>query len=117
MERKITYQKMLYPQEDRYEVARRYYGVMSVMNDLGLTEREIQMVSYAAIRGNMSYANIRADFCERYKTSGATINNMISRLKRLLVFIKVDGKVKVNPKLILNFDNDVVLQITMKHEK
>jgi hypothetical protein len=117
MERKITYQKMLYPQEDKYEVARKYYGVLSVMNDLGLTEREIQMVAYAAIRGNMSYANIRADFCERYKTSGATINNMISRLKRLLVFIKVDGKVKVSPKLILNFDNDLVLQIMLKHEK
>ena len=116
MERKITYQRMVYMLGDKYIIAQRYYGVLSVMNGLGLTEREIQLVAYAAIRGNMSYANIRGEFCERYKTSGATINNMISKLKRMGIFIKDNGKVKVSPKLILNFDNDVVLQVSMKHE-
>jgi hypothetical protein len=115
MENRITYQRLSYTLEDRYMIAQRYYGVLSIMNGLGLTEREIQVVAYAAIRGNMSYANIRGEFCERYKTSSATINNMISRLKRLSVFIKDNGKVKVNPRIVISFNDDVVLQIVMKH--
>ena len=40
---------------------------------------------------------------------------MISKLKKLSVFVKDGTKIKVNPVIVLNFDNDIVLQITLKH--
>lgn len=64
----------------------------------------------------MSYATIREDFCRQYNTSSPTINNMISRLKKLHVLIKDNGKIKVNPKILLNFNNEeIILQITLKN--
>ena len=115
MEGKITYQKIRKGYVDKYILAQRYYGVLSVVNGFGLTEREIQVIAFTAIRGNMSYANIREDFCKKYGTTGATINNIISKLKKLGIFVKENGKVKVNPRLILNFENDVVLEVRLEH--
>jgi hypothetical protein len=116
MEDKITLQRLRSVSQDRFKKAERYYSLISSLNDLRLTERELQLVAYTAIRGNMSYGTIREDFCKEFKTSSPTINNMISRLKKLNVLIKDRGKIKVNPKLLLNFDKDVVLQITLKNE-
>jgi len=80
-----------------------------------LTEREVQLIAFTAIKGNISYANVRAEFCEKYKSSPPTINNIISKLKRIGVFVKDGTKVKVNPVIILDFDKDIVLQITVSH--
>lgn len=110
---KITIQKIKKASLDKYDLAERYYSLISSLNGLKLTERETQLVAFTAIRGNMSYANIREDFCNKFSTSGATINNMISRLKRLNVLIKDRGKIKVNPAILLNFNKDIILQIRL----
>lgn len=117
MDKRITYQKLRKEGEDKYALAGVYYSILSVLNNLKLTEREVQLVAFTAIRGNMSYANIKEDFCKRYKTSSPTINNMISRMKKLGVFVKENGKVKVNPVLVLDFDREIVLQVTLSHKK
>ena len=116
MEDKITLQKMRSISQDKIKKAERYYSLISSLNDLRLTERETQLVAFTAIRGNMSYGVIRDDFCKAFNTSSPTINNIISRLKRLNVLIKDRGKIKVNPRLLLNFDKDIILQITLKNE-
>jgi hypothetical protein len=85
------------------------------VNDLKLTRREIQLIAFAAIKGNISYANIRKEFCERYDSTPPAINNIISKLKKMGVFVKDGTKVKVNPVILLNFDKDIVLQISMLH--
>jgi len=115
MEKKITVQKLNKVLPADIQVAETYYNVLSALNNLGLTHREIQLVAFAAVRGNISYANIRKEFCELYSSSSASINNIISRLKKLGVFVKDGTKVKVNPQITLNFENDIVLQITLKH--
>lgn len=112
---KIIVQKMRKPVEDSFAVAEKYYYILSAVNKLGLTEREIQLIAFTAIKGNISYANIRQEFCEKYKSSPPTINNIISKLKRLGVFVKDGTKVKVNPMIVLNFDKDIVLQIAIDH--
>jgi hypothetical protein len=113
----ITYQKIRKESVDKYVLAGRYYSVLSVLNDLKLTEREIQLVSYAAIRGNISSAGGREEFCSKYNTSGATINNMISRLRKIGVMVKDGGKIKVNPRIVVNFERDVILEIKLAHER
>jgi hypothetical protein len=113
--KKTIVQKLKKPVEDQFATAEKYYSLLSALNGLKLTQREIQLVAFTAIRGNISYANIRTEFCEKYDSTAPTINNIISKLKKLGVFVKDGTKVKVNPLIILNFENDIVLQITLSH--
>lgn len=112
---KVVIQKIKNTSGDVYTLAERYYGIMSVINDLKLTQREIQLVAFTAIKGNMSYTNFREEFCNIHETTPPTINNIISRLKKLGVLIKIDGKVKVNPIILLDFGLDVILEIKLEH--
>ena len=112
---KIIVQRLKKPAEDQFALAERYYSIVSAINSLKLTEREIQLVAFAAIRGNMSYANIREDFCKKHETSSPTINNIISKLKKIGVLIKDGGKVKVNPVLVLDFNKNITLEISLVH--
>jgi len=100
---------------DNYALAEKYYRLLSAVNNLKLTNREVQLIAFTAIKGNISYANIRAEFCSKYDSSSPTINNIISKLKKMGVLIKDGTKIKVNPLIILNFDNDLALDIRITH--
>ena len=102
--------------DDEYKRAEKYYSILSSVNNLKLTEREIQLVAYTAIKGNITYANVREEFCKRYNTSGPTINNIISKLKKMKIFIKENGKVKINPLIVLDFNKGVTIQIQLVNE-
>lgn len=112
---KIILQKLRKTEDDDYLLAERYYTILSAVNNLKLTARELQLIAFAAIRGNISYANIRKDFCDKYGTTNASINNIISKLKKMGILIKDGTKVKVNPQILLNFENDITLEIRIVH--
>jgi hypothetical protein len=109
-------QKLKKEFNDEYKKAELYYSILSVVNNLKLTDREIQLVAYTSIKGNITYANVREEFCKKYETSSHTINNIISKLKKLGIFIKKDGKVKVNPLIVLDFNKELLLQINLTDE-
>ena len=113
--KKIIVQKFLRKVEDDYAMAEKYYSMLSTINDLKLTQREIQLVAFTAIRGNISYSNIREDFCNKYKSTSPTINNIISKLKRIGVFVKDGTKIKVNPVILLPFTENITLELKMEH--
>lgn len=113
--KKIIVQKFLRKVEDNYAMAEKYYSMLSTINDLKLTQREIQLVAFTAIRGNISYSSIREDFCKKYNSTSPTINNIISKLKRIGVFVKDGTKIKVNPVIILPFDENITLELKMEH--
>jgi hypothetical protein len=108
-------QKMKNRNEDIFSLAEKYYSILSAINNLKLTQREIQLVAFTAIKGNISYANIRKEFCEKYNSTSPTINNIISKLKKINVLVKDGTKTKVNPVIILDFNKDVILQISLTH--
>lgn len=111
--KKIIAQRLKLPLKDGYEVGAKYYDLISCVNNLQLTKREVELLAFTAMKGNIAYANLRQEFCEKYNSSLATINNIISKLKRSGILIKDGNKVRVNPKISLNFENDIVLQITL----
>lgn len=106
-------QKIKVPVTDIYSKAEKYYSVLSAVNGIGLTTREIQLVAFTAISGNISYAKYREDFCKKYNTTPPTINNIISKLKKMGILVKENGKVKVNPLIMVNFERQLVLQISV----
>jgi len=97
------------------ELAMTYYSVLSSINNLHLTEREIQLISFTAIKGNITYANVREEFCKTYNSTSPSINNIISKLKKVGIFIKENGKVKVNPIISIDFTKDLTLDIKLIH--
>ena len=101
--------------KDDIALAEKYYRILSSINDLKLTNREVQLIAFAAIKGNISYANIRQEFCTIYDSTSPAINNIISKLKKMGVFVKDGTKVKVNPLILLNFEKDIILQISLVH--
>lgn len=115
MNQQIIIQKMKRVETDSFLLAEKYYSILSAVNNLKLTQREIQLVAFTAIRGNISYANIREEFCKKYETTSPTINNIISKLKKMGVLVKDGTKVKVNPIIILDFNKDVSLEIKIVH--
>jgi len=102
--------------DNEYRKAEKYYSILSVVNNLKLTEREVQLISYTSIKGNITYANVREEFCKTYSSTSASINNMISKLKKVGIFIKEEGKVKINPIIVMDFNKDITLEISFTHE-
>lgn len=103
--------------EESLQLAEKYYGIISALNSLNLTPREIQLISFTAVKGSVSYKPVRDEFCEKYNTSAPTVNNIISKLKKKHVLIKDNGKIKVHPVISLDFKNDVKVEILFKHKK
>lgn len=103
--------------DNEYMLAEKYYAILSAINNLQLTKREIELVAFTAVKGSISYANHRAEFCEKYNTTTATINNIVSKLKKSSVFIKGDGKIQVNPIIVVNFKKNLNLVIKLTHEE
>jgi DNA-binding MarR family transcriptional regulator len=101
---------------DDFELAEKYYAILSAINGLQLTNREIQLVAFTAVKGNISNANVREEFCRKYNTTSATINNIISKLKKMGIFIKEKGKVKIIPLIVMDFSKELILQIKLTHE-
>jgi hypothetical protein len=111
----IIIQRLKRSIETDIELAEKYYSILSAINNLHLTEREIQLISFTAIKGNITYANVREEFCKTYNSTSPSINNIISKLKRIGIFIKENGKVKVNPIIVIDFTKDITLEIKLVH--
>lgn len=112
---KIIVQRLKKEIDSDMELAMLYYNILSAINSLNLTEREIQLISFTAIKGNITYANVREEFCKTYNSTSPSINNIISKLKKVGIFVKENGKVKVNPIIVIDFKKDLTLEIKLLH--
>jgi len=110
VQKKTIIQKLRKEERTPLAIAQRYYAILSAVNDLKLTERELQLIAFTAIKGNISYSTNREEFCKLYRSSSPTINNIISKLKKVGILIKDASKIKVNPRILLNFENDIILE-------
>ena len=113
--RKMIVQKLKKELQNDTDVSYRYYSILSALNDLELTEREIQLMSFIAVSGSISVPSNREKFCNTYSTTGATVNNMVSKLKKRNLLLKKDGKIIVNNLISLDFSNSITLEIKILH--
>lgn len=109
----FTIQSLKKAFKDEMGRALKYYSLLSVWNNLGLTEREVQLLSYTAIRGTISSTSSKEEFSRLYGSSPATINNMISRLKKMGLIKKGEGKYKVADQINLDFSKDLALVLKL----
>ena len=112
----VVVQRLQKSLDDEYVLAEKYYSILSALNNLNLTKREIELVAYTAVRGTISYANTRNEFCKKYETTTATINNIVSKLKKVGIFVKEAGKIRVNPVIVVDFRKDLSLVVKLTHD-
>lgn len=110
---KYILQKLKKSVNSEFERAEMYYGVLSLVNNLGLTEREIQLIAFTAIRGNITNVNVINEFCKKHNSSYNTIKNIVWKLKRYGIFTKQNNKIKINPVICLDFNKPLTLQINI----
>jgi DNA-binding MarR family transcriptional regulator len=97
------------------DVAQRYYAILSTLNGFQLTERELQLMAFVAVNGSVSISGNREKFCNDFKTTSATVNNMVSKLKKKQVLTKSEGRIVINPMINLDFKKDLQLEIKIVH--
>ncbi len=114
-ERKTFVIKVSRKESTPFDIAKRYYSLVSSIGDFNWTEREIQLIAFTAIKGNISYKDVKEEFCTLYKSSFATINNIVSKLKHKQFLIKDGSKVRVHPSLRQDFNNDIVIITSISH--
>lgn len=112
----IVVQKISKKYSDEVSIGIKYYSLISELNNLNLTHRELQLLSFTAYRGTISSLSAKEEFSRRFRSSIPTINNMISKLSRMGLLIKVSGKSKVNPKISPDLSNGIVIQIVITKE-
>jgi hypothetical protein len=98
------------------DIAEKYFSLISTINDLQLTMREVQLLGYMAtcFPGSITDQVHKEEFCKRFSTTSPTINNIVSRLKRLGILVKVNNRIVIVPVLSLDFKKDVLLQIKLE---
>ncbi len=114
-ERKTIVKKIGKSLSSKYDIANKYYSILSLIGDWELTEREIQLIVFTAVKGNISYKDVKEEFCKIYNSSSATINNIVSKLSKKGFFIKDGTKVKVHPSLLMDFDNNLNIIISIQN--
>ena len=105
-------QKLKSTLDTSFHMAERYYTIISALNELCLTQRELQVLSFIATN-DMSVKDMKTSFCKEFSTTVATVNNVIYKLKKLSIITK-DGKaLKIHPSVSPRFDEGITLQIKM----
>lgn len=110
-------QKIRKSYPDRLDVAVKYYGVISLLNNIHLTKREVELVAFTAVKGSISAGGAREEFVRRFNSSKSTVNNMIADLQkdvegeRPALLVKNGSRITVIPRLQVDFQAPLHLNI------
>jgi len=97
-----------------FDLAYKYFFILSTLNSLELVKRDVQLLAYA-ISQNKDVSEIKAEFVEKFGTSMATVGNIISKLYKLNILEKHKRVVKINPVFLFDYNSDLALALTFKH--
>jgi Fe2+ or Zn2+ uptake regulation protein len=101
---------------DVSNVAERYFRILSAINNLRLTDREINVLAYIANEGLDTKVK-REEFCRMNETTLATIYNVVSKLKKMGMVTKNKGGTRLIGALDFDYKKDVQLHIELRHGK
>jgi predicted transcriptional regulator len=103
-------QKVKTQVEGSYELAYKYFSIMSIINGWELVKRDVQLISFA-ISENKDVSEVRDEFVNKFNSSKATVGNIISKLYKRNILKKQRRVVKINPALLFDFNDSLGLGI------
>ena len=98
---------------DDYKMAQSYFRVILGVLGQDLTPKELEILSFIAVRGNILTTKARYDFKDLYGTTQSTINNTLVRLKKRKLLVKREGKIFINPELFSKMEDTMTINITL----
>jgi hypothetical protein len=101
---------------DKIKAGVTWFRFISSINDINLTNRELQLLSFINLRGTISSLQAKEEFCKMFETSTGTVSNMTAKLLRQKVLIKEKSKIRINPFLRLDLDKDLVVRLYFNME-
>ena len=101
-----TGQKLKKDFKDMREIANVYFSMLSSFNGFKLTELEINLLAHIAINGHIGSVTSKGEFIDLYKTTKYTLNNIISKLYKKRLLVKTDHKIRINPGIKLDFQQE-----------
>ena len=96
--------------DDKIKAGITWFRFISAVNDIQLTKRELELLSFINLRGTISSLQSKEEFCKIFESSIATVSNMTSRLLKKKLLIKEKSKTKINPALKVDFSHDFVVR-------
>jgi len=85
------------------ELAKTYYTFITEINKIQITRKELDLLCYCAVNGTISTPPVRDAFVKEYNTPKGSVYNMVSKLQKLKLMVKINGKIRVNPHIQLDF--------------
>jgi len=111
---KIVVQKIVKVNSD---ITQMYFRIVSAINNLQLTDRDISLLSFVANKGNISDKKLRMEFCVQNDTTMDSINNIVSKLKKMGMLVKPEKVIYLASIFKFDYTKDIQLQIDLKHAK
>lgn len=96
--------------KDKIEAGVIWFKFITSLNNISLAKRELELMAFTNNRGTISSTSAKNDFCIMFDSSMGTISNITARLLKRKLLVKEKGKIKVNPSLAVDFDNDLVVR-------
>lgn len=110
---KVIVQKIQRKVDSDIEKAIKYYSIIFALNNIRIPQKQLYLLAYTAARGSITSPAARSEFVKMFNSSLASLENMKQELVKAGLLVRVDRKYKVNPKIALDFTNNVVLQINL----
>lgn len=111
----LVVQKLRKKVKGDLEMGIKYYSLLSALNNLELSERQIQLLSFTSLRGTITPLAARKEFVKMFNSSLNSVENIKGKLSKRGFIVKIGGMYKVNPDIDLDFSKDVVLQVKLIH--
>lgn len=91
----------------------KYYSLICTLNNLKLSPKQIELLSFVAVKGGIASPAARREFVNTFDSSLASMENIKHKLVKKGALVEIDKKYKVNPQIALDFSKDIVLQINL----
>lgn len=110
----VTVQTITKGVDTNLALAIRYYSIFSVIHKMGLTDKQIQLLAFTAVRGTITPISARKEFAQMFSSSLPYIEKMKAKLVKLNLLTKQEGKYRVHPIIDLDFSSDLLLKLHFK---
>ena len=103
--------------KDEIDLTIKFYTLLNILNNLKLTSLEIKIISYVAVKGNISRGNPREKFVSLLGSTYKSVSKTVAKLTRQGILIKDSRKTIINPSLVFNINGGIALQLNMGYEQ
>lgn len=113
MEKEVIVKTIKKSFSDKLKAGVSWFKLMSAINNIKLTKRELELLSFINCRGTISSTSSKEEFCKIFDSSPGTVSNMTAKLLKQRLLVKEKSKTRINSALRVDFDKNFVVRFFM----